>query len=244
MSPSAARHFLGTELVEDIDRDRIANLDFDSCASARALPKIKPIWLVLARFWILGEWVAHGLFASAREQLLRSKPIAKNRRFAVSKLVGSLANSKYPMLSAMMGLVTHPFQWHGGRTMSLNELKAADKAVSEILSCAQQLVEGAKRAAQQGDSLDSLERNTWNIVRQIGSAAMELFIRLQAKGDLGSTVETPEGQTLQRSAEPAACEIRSIFGRHTFQRYTYNRGANKAIELRPIDARMSLPAAR
>lgn len=128
--------------------------------------------------------------------------------------------------------------------MSLNELKVADKAVSEILSCAQQLVEGAKRAAQQGDSLDSLERDTWNIVRQIGSAAMELFIRLQGKGDLGSTVETPEGHTLQRSAEPAACEIRSIFGRHTFQQYTYNRGANKAIELRPIDARMSLPKAR
>lgn len=41
--------------------------------------------------------------------------------------------------------------------MSLNELKAADKVVSKILSCSQELVEGAKRAAQQGDSLDSLD---------------------------------------------------------------------------------------
>lgn len=126
--------------------------------------------------------------------------------------------------------------------MSLNELKAADKAVSEILSCAQQLVEGAKRAGQEGDSFDSLERDVWSKVRQIGFAAMELFIRLQGQGDLGPTVQTAEGHTLRRSADPAECTIRSIFGRHSFQQYTYNRAAKKAIELRPIDARMSLPS--
>jgi len=128
--------------------------------------------------------------------------------------------------------------------MSLNELKAADKVVSKILSCSQDLVEGAKRAAQQGDSLDSLERNTWSTVREIGFAALELFIHLQGQGDLGLTTQTPDGQTLHRSTEPAACTIRSIFGRHAFQQYTYSPGAKKAIELRPIDARMSLPEAR
>lgn len=128
--------------------------------------------------------------------------------------------------------------------MSLNELKAADKTVSEILSCAQQLVEGAKRAAQEGESFDSLERDTWNKVRQIGFAAMELFLRLQGQGDLGPAVETAEGDTLRRSTDPAACIIRSIFGRHRFQQYTYSSAAKKAIELRPIDARMSLPPAR
>ena len=128
--------------------------------------------------------------------------------------------------------------------MSLNELKAAGKAVSEILSCAQQLVDSAKRAAQEGDSFDSLERDTWKSVRQIGFAALELFVRLQGPGDLGSTTQTSEGQTLHRSAEPATCEIRSIFGRHAFRQYTYSPGVNKAIELRPIAARMSLPKAR
>lgn len=127
--------------------------------------------------------------------------------------------------------------------MSLNELNAADKAVSEILSCAQQLVEGAKRAAQEDDSFDSLERDIWSKVRQIGFSAMELFIRLQGQGDLGPTVQAAEGYTLHRSADPVPCTIRSIFGRHTFQQYTYNRAAKKAIELRPINARMSLPSA-
>lgn len=56
--------------------------------------------------------------------------------------------------------------------MSLNDLKAADNAVSEILACAQQLVEGAKRAAEQGDSFDSLEREIWSKVRQMGFATI------------------------------------------------------------------------
>jgi hypothetical protein len=57
----------------------------------------------LARFWILGEWVvADGLFALARPKLLNSKPLPKNRLSAVSKLVGSLANSQYPMLTVLV----------------------------------------------------------------------------------------------------------------------------------------------
>lgn len=128
--------------------------------------------------------------------------------------------------------------------MSLKEQKAADKAVSEILSFAQQLVDEAKRAAQQGDSFDSLERYTWKAVLQIGFAALELFIRLQGQGDLGATIATSEGHTLYRGVEPVAGTIRSIFGKHVFQQYTYSRGAKKAIELRPIEARMSLPEVR
>jgi hypothetical protein len=128
--------------------------------------------------------------------------------------------------------------------MSLKQLKAADKAVSEILSCAQQLVDSAKRAAHQGNSFDSLERDVWGRVRRMGYAALELFIRLQGEGDLRSTRQTAEGQTLLRSEQPAACTIRSIFGRHAFQQYTYSPGKNKTIELRPIDARMALPQMR
>jgi hypothetical protein len=71
-----------------------------------------------------------------------------------------------------------------------------------------------------------------------------LFIRLQGEGNLGSTTQTAEGQKLHRSKRPAACKVRSIFGQHTFRQYTYSRGKNKAIELRPLDVRMSLPPTR
>lgn len=128
--------------------------------------------------------------------------------------------------------------------MSLKQLKAADKTVSEILCFAQQLIDVAKRAAQDGDSFDSVERDVWNKVRQMGYTALELFIGLQGEGDLGSTTQTAKGQTLHRSEQPAACAIRSIFGQHAFRQYTYRRGKNKAIELRPIDTRMALPSTR
>lgn len=128
--------------------------------------------------------------------------------------------------------------------MSMNQLELADKAVSDILSSAQELVEAAKRAAQQGDSFDSFERRAWESVRQIGRAATELLLHLQGSGDLGATTQTAKGRTLQRSAEPARCSLRSIFGTHEFQQYTYSAGTHQAIELRPIDARLSLPDER
>jgi hypothetical protein len=128
--------------------------------------------------------------------------------------------------------------------MSMQQLKLADKAVSEILISAEQLVAAVKQAAQQGDSLDSCERLVWENVRRMGFTALELLIGLQGNGDLGSTTQTAEGQTLQRNAEPVSCSIRSIFGTHEFQQYTYRAGTKQAIELRPIDARLSLPKKR
>lgn len=35
--------------------------------------------------------------------------------------------------------------------------------------------------------------------------------------------------------------MRTIFGEHTFRAYVYSRGANRKIELRPVDARLNLP---
>ena len=66
--------------------------------------------------------------------------------------------------------------------MSLKQLNAADKTVSEILCFAQQLIDVAKRAARDGDSFDSVERDIWKKVKQMGHMALELFIRLQGEG--------------------------------------------------------------
>ena len=128
--------------------------------------------------------------------------------------------------------------------MSMKQLKAADKIVSEILSSAQKLVEAVKQAAQQGDSFDSCERRVWESVRHIGYSSLELLIALQGSGDLGATTPTTAGETLHRSTAPAACTLRSIFGTHAFRQYTYSPGAKEAIALRPLDARLSLPAHR
>lgn len=99
-------------------------------------------------------------------------------------------------------------------------------------------------ASQEGRSFDSTERAVWRMVLQAGYQALELFIRLQGAGDLGSGVITGDGRSLYRSEDPGPTTVRSIFGDHEFQQYTYSAGTNKKIELRPVSARMQLPEHR
>ena len=79
---------------------------------------------------------------------------------------------------------------------------------------------------------------------QIGYVAIEQLLVLQGDGDLGERVVTADGQRLERSEEPADRPLRTVFGEHTIRSYVYAAGAHQAIELRPVDARLSLPPGR
>jgi len=81
-------------------------------------------------------------------------------------------------------------------------------------------------------------------VLQMGHQAMQLFVMLQGDGDLGEEATTDQEQTLRRSPAKQETKIRSIFGEHQFEQFTYSPGKNKRIALRPISARMSLPENR
>jgi hypothetical protein len=114
----------------------------------------------------------------------------------------------------------------------------------ELVEVGHDLQELVEKTVKQGSSFDSAERTVWAMVRQAGFRAMELLIRLQGQGDLGEEVATSGGKTLYRSSEPAGTTVRSIFGTHEFEQYTYSPGKNKKIELRPVSARMQLPENR
>jgi hypothetical protein len=126
----------------------------------------------------------------------------------------------------------------------LTENVSAEQAAKNLLKLAEQLKTIAEVAARDGGSFDQTERVVWDSVLQIGFQTMQLFVALQGYGDLGSEVETESEKTLQRSEHPSSTVIRSIFGEHTFDQYTYSTGKKKPIELRPISARMSLPTDR
>lgn len=70
-----------------------------------------------------------------------------------------------------------------------------------------------------------------------------MFLEQQGSGDLGETLEA-EGKVLRRSETPEPRLLRTVFGAHEFTQYTYSAGSHRAIELLPIDARMSLPKER
>jgi hypothetical protein len=97
------------------------------------------------------------------------------------------------------------------------------------------------QAARDAKPLREFERTVLDYLLALGGRCIDGFIALQGQGDLGPTVNTDDG-TLQRSAEPVERRLRTLFGEHRFHAYVYSRGAKRAIELRPIDTRMQLPA--
>ena len=121
---------------------------------------------------------------------------------------------------------------------------AASESLAKIDAITKQIMATVRDAAQQGQSFDQTERSVRDALRQLGHQAMELFIRLQGDGDLGEKITTEEGKTLHRSEQTRRTTVRSIFGTHSFEQFTYAPSARKAIQLRPISARMSLPARR
>jgi hypothetical protein len=97
------------------------------------------------------------------------------------------------------------------------------------------------QAAQDGASFDHLERGVFRRLLEMGSAAVDLFLKAQGDGDLGPSVEADDGRILYRSDTVQQRPLRTIFGEQTFQAFVYSQGSKRRIELRPIDARINLP---
>jgi len=114
----------------------------------------------------------------------------------------------------------------------------------ELNSLVERLKANVETAAQKGDSFDSVERFVLTSVLQLGQQALELLLSLQGDGDLGENLETSDGKTARRSTTKSVTRLRSLFGQHVFEQFTYASGKNKPISLRPISARLSLPANR
>jgi hypothetical protein len=113
-----------------------------------------------------------------------------------------------------------------------------------LVKLANKLAGRIDQAVREGTSLYDLERSVLTDILDIGQVAVDLFLRNQGNGDLGATVTTAEGTLLQRSDAPHLRELRTIFGEHVFVSYVYSQGVHRKIELRPIDARLNLPAGK
>ena len=121
-------------------------------------------------------------------------------------------------------------------------IETPEQLCLQIDQFAQTLKTKVYEAARSGDSFDSIEREIHKMILSVGRQAVDLFVQLQGDGDLGQEVTTQNDDTLHRSDSKAKSTVRSIFGTHRFEQFTYAAGPKKAIALRPISARMSLPA--
>lgn len=103
------------------------------------------------------------------------------------------------------------------------------------------LMDRVKEAATWGGPLHELERDIFDGLLKMGRDLIDVFIGLQGDGDLGETIQTADERRLHRSQQTKTRRLRTIFGEHRFQQYSYSAGKGKTIELRPLDARMQLP---
>lgn len=127
--------------------------------------------------------------------------------------------------------------------MNIANTSSTDKP-EDLLVTAQELQQFIQQAAQEGTALYDTEKTVLATVLRMGFLAINEFLRLQGNGDLGQTIETEDGQTLERSEQPKDRPLRTIFGEHTINAYVYAPGSKAKIELRPIDARLNLPAGK
>jgi len=97
-------------------------------------------------------------------------------------------------------------------------------------------------AVQQGQPLHEVELALWKRVLQIGHEAFTQFFKLQGTGDMGETVELPDGRLCQRLQELHARRLVSIFGEFVLTRTVYGSREGQKIEFVPLDNRLQLPA--
>lgn len=113
-----------------------------------------------------------------------------------------------------------------------------------LAKLADDLTDFVQLSIQDGSSLDQVERGVFQRLLVMGRAAVDLCLKGQGDGDLGESIVTEENSQLYRSETVLTRTLRTIFGLHSFEAFVYSPGSNRKIALRPIDARLNLPAGK
>jgi hypothetical protein len=98
-----------------------------------------------------------------------------------------------------------------------------------------------QQAAQDGQRIDTVERELFRQLLGLGHTLLSAFVAAQGDGDLGPEIETPGGQTARRLPERHDRRYVSIFGELTIARVVYGTREGQRIEHVPLDERLGLP---
>jgi hypothetical protein len=96
------------------------------------------------------------------------------------------------------------------------------------------------RAVRQGQPVHEVEQALWHQLRRLGYQALAQFFALLGSGDLGESVELPDGRR-QRLAQEHPRRYVSIFGEFVLSRAAYGTREGQKIEFVPLDNRLQLP---
>jgi hypothetical protein len=119
--------------------------------------------------------------------------------------------------------------------------QAEDHNALPFFSLLHDLLAFVRQAAQDGLPAHQVEQDLWNRLLALGRRAFGLFLDLQGSGDLGPTVDLPDGTTAARLEEPHDRPYRSVFGDFTLRRTCYGSREGQKILFVPLDNRLQLP---
>ena len=120
-------------------------------------------------------------------------------------------------------------------------MMAQEAAVCNLSELAEGLEAFVRQAAEAGTAAHEVEMGIWQRVLAMGRQAMGQFFDTQGDGDVGKTIEMPDGQQWQRLDEPHRRLYQSIFGPFELERIVYGTREGQKIEFAPLDARLELP---
>jgi hypothetical protein len=123
--------------------------------------------------------------------------------------------------------------------------EAVDAKSQELNSFVARLKELITEAIE-GDSMPmhELEKSLLETLLSMGRTCVKIVLDVLSPGDVGETVELPDGRTVKRSDEPHPRPYLSVFGEFELLRYVYGRGEGRKIELIPLDAHLALPESK
>jgi len=124
--------------------------------------------------------------------------------------------------------------------MIMAEMAAFDN-VKELTEMAEDLATFVQQAAVEGAAAHKVEKGVWQRILAMGRQATGHFFQMQGDGDVGETVETPDGKEVRRLPEPHRRTYHSIFGPFTLSRFVYGTREGQRIDFVPLDARLELP---
>jgi hypothetical protein len=96
-------------------------------------------------------------------------------------------------------------------------------------------------AARDGVAVHEVERSIWRQVLAIGYESLGQFLRLQGNGDMGESINLPNGETCQRLNGLHERRYISIFGEFRIPRAVYGSREKQKIDFVPLDNRLQLP---
>lgn len=96
-------------------------------------------------------------------------------------------------------------------------------------------------AAQEGKAAHEVELSLWRQVLELGRQLYGRFLALVGSGDMGETVDLPDGRSCQRLEEKHKKRLVTIFGGFELERVVYGSREGQKIEFVPLDNRLQLP---